>query len=852
MRTLKKSLCLVLALVMVLGLCMIGANATYAEYTDKKEINYTDAVEVLTGLGVIEGYPDGEFKPVDNVTRAEAAAMITRMMLGRDKADKLPIGDVKFNDVPETNWAAKYISFCANKGIIVGVGNGNFEPSRNVTGTELAVMLLRALGYGTMGEYEGKGWDINGVADALYYKVFEDSEVTDFSQPATREETALYVFNTLWVELVGYDVDLNYYRGKGTDFAGDVYSLAKIERLQVEANQATGEKYTVISGRNYDIETGLDLIAHEVTLYYKTDSRDKDKENNTFWKAFLVQDTSTILDKGAYYGDTYKALIAANKNNKYASLNFDGWINYVYSDEADTVAIDTGYDTAYDLQGRYTSSAMVSFYLTGEIILDSDGMPLAYMKTEYTVDQVKKISDEGIELKNDDYDFDVYDPEYAYDGIAKGDYVTVQPVGKICYLYPTTTQEINVTERNYLTDFIKLPYFNFYAVAPSAGYGAVNVPDTDDCTTIYSGDKVLFYMDYYGAFFAAKILERGTLEGIMFINCAYTKPGATDEYGESDTTVYVQCVDSEGNEAIYPLDTKTYKTEASATAKGRVVRVYTDSKGVATLSPVGGDLNKEASKSSYLTKDGGIYYVTSDTKIFYVNGVKKDMKVKASNKLAPDAYTAYAYWTGSSSYNLEFVWITGEEAPAGGGDSYLFLDGTTYGGWALNGGSMLINEETTYYFTAYIDGVKSNAAFINNADVSNLGGNIFAKEGFYTYTVDEFGVYDIEAVSGTSSTLKVAKITLEKGNVHNGKLYLTGTEYDSDAAPINNDIVVVNKPKTYDGKKYLTADTIEDIEGILEDGGTIDVTYLAVKSGDTWVPTGAIYVQGGKEAAPEE
>ena len=848
MRTLKKSLCLVLALVMVLGLCMIGTNATYAEYTDKKEINYTDAVEVLTGLGVIEGYPDGEFKPVDNVTRAEAAAMITRMMLGRDKADKLPIGDVKFNDVPETNWAAKYISFCANKGIIVGVGNGNFEPSRNVTGTELAVMLLRALGYGTMGEYEGKGWDINGVADALYYKVFEDSEVTDFSQPATREETALYVFNTLWVELVGWDVDLNYYRGKGTDFAGDVYSLAKVERLQVEANQATGEKYTVISGRNYDIETGLDLIAHEVTLYYKTDSRDKDKENNTFWKAFLVQDTSTVLDKGAYFGDTYKALIAANKNNKHASLNFDGWINYVYSDEADTVAIDTGYNTAYDLQGRYTSSAMVAFYLTGEIILDSDGMPLAYMKTDYTVDQVKKISDEGIELKNDDYDFDVYDPEYAYEGIKKGDYVTVQPVGKICYLYPTTTQEINVTERNYMTDLYKLPYFNFYAVAPSAGYGAVNVPDTDDCTTIYSGDKVLFYMDYYGSFFAAKILERGTLQGIMFVNYVYTKDGVADEYGDADKTVYVQCVDQDGKEAIYPLSS-SYKTTADV--KGKVFRVYTDSKGYATLSPVGGELNKEAGKSSYLTKDGGIYYVTSDTKIFYVNGVKKDMKVKTSNKLAPDTYTAYAYWTGSSSYNLEFVWITGEDAPAGG-DSYLYLDGTTYGiGWALNGGSMLINEETTYYFTAYIDGVKNNAAFINNADVSDLGGNIWAKEGFYTYTVDEFGVYDIEAVKDTS-TLKVANITLEKGNVHNGKLYLTGTDYDSDAAPINNDIVVVSKPKTYDGKKYLTADTIEDIEGILEDGGTIKVAYLAVKSGDNWVPYGAIYVLGGTEAAPEE
>ena len=120
MRTLKKSLCLVLALVFVLGLCTFGTSAATAPYTDIAKVNYGEAVEVLTGLGVIEGYPDGSFNPTANVTRAEAAAMIARMMLGRDKADRLPVGDVKFSDVPETNWAAKYIAFCANKGIIVG------------------------------------------------------------------------------------------------------------------------------------------------------------------------------------------------------------------------------------------------------------------------------------------------------------------------------------------------------------------------------------------------------------------------------------------------------------------------------------------------------------------------------------------------------------------------------------------------------------------------------------------------------------------------------------------------------------------------------------------------------------
>ena len=101
MRTLKKSLCLVLALVFVLGLCTVRSNAAFADYSDLDKVTneYADAVEILSGLLVIDGYPDGTFGPEKNVTRAEAAAMIARMMLGREAADKLPVGEVKFTDV---------------------------------------------------------------------------------------------------------------------------------------------------------------------------------------------------------------------------------------------------------------------------------------------------------------------------------------------------------------------------------------------------------------------------------------------------------------------------------------------------------------------------------------------------------------------------------------------------------------------------------------------------------------------------------------------------------------------------------------------------------------------------------
>ena len=72
----KKLLAKVLALVMTLSLA-VSANA----FKDDKSISddYAEAVAVLNGMGVFKGYEDGEFKPANNITRAEVATIIYRI-----------------------------------------------------------------------------------------------------------------------------------------------------------------------------------------------------------------------------------------------------------------------------------------------------------------------------------------------------------------------------------------------------------------------------------------------------------------------------------------------------------------------------------------------------------------------------------------------------------------------------------------------------------------------------------------------------------------------------------------------------------------------------------------------------
>lgn len=190
MKSLNRTLSLVLVLVMVLGMFGIAG----ATFTDAATVQYTEAVEVMAGIGAINGYADGSFKPTGTITREEAAKMITYAILGSDVASRLSVGATGFKDVDAGRWSAPFISYLVGKGIINGMGDGTFAPTANVTGYQIAKMMLCAAGHGAKGEFTGAGWEL-AVAVAANRTVFANTKSADYTKAATREEAALYVFN---------------------------------------------------------------------------------------------------------------------------------------------------------------------------------------------------------------------------------------------------------------------------------------------------------------------------------------------------------------------------------------------------------------------------------------------------------------------------------------------------------------------------------------------------------------------------------------------------------------------------------------------------------------------------------
>ena len=227
MRSLKKTLTLVLVFAMAIGLLSAGA----LDFSDAADIQYKEAVEVMTGIGAINGRPDGTFDPEGLITRAEAAKLVAYTVLTRKVAEQLPRQASSFTDVASTHWASPFIEYCVSQGIIKGRGAGKFDPNGNVTAFELGAMLLRAVGYGKNGEYEGASWSINVLTDAAGHGIFTGSAATNYGAPATREEAALYFFTTInpasGIDQVNWDNTIDDYVLSAKGKIGAKYLLTK-------------------------------------------------------------------------------------------------------------------------------------------------------------------------------------------------------------------------------------------------------------------------------------------------------------------------------------------------------------------------------------------------------------------------------------------------------------------------------------------------------------------------------------------------------------------------------------------------------------------------------------------------
>ena len=323
MKNFKKVLALVLVVATLLSFATVAsAKVPTDAFTDKKDIkaDYSTAVDVLTYLGVLAGYPNKTFRPQGEITRAEAAKIIAMLDNGSSEINGLYASANPFTD-SKGHWAESFIAYCYKTGIIDGIGNLKFAPDAKVTGVQFLKMTLIVLGYDAKKEgLTGASWAVNtlalakkaGLLAGLGYKY-------DYSANLTREAAAQIMLNALNSQIVDYGYEFKpgekqvFVTVAGAVVVNGVYLRGQWNVKSVpftDAFERPGNKYI-------DTKTGATITSRLLTpvLTYKTKvSECKLLEDLGIPKS----DTKTTV-----YADFYKngAMYNTTVDSVYTNLN---------------------------------------------------------------------------------------------------------------------------------------------------------------------------------------------------------------------------------------------------------------------------------------------------------------------------------------------------------------------------------------------------------------------------------------------------------------------------------------------------------------------------------------------------
>ncbi len=205
---------------------------------------YYDYIGYLSKYGIIKGYSDNTFRPDDNVTRAEAAAIFARLIA--DKKNESVKGTPSFKDTPNNKWYSAFVGYLEKYNIISGYEDGTFRPDESITRAEFVTIAVR------------------------YYSLF--NEVKSVSNTTKYNDLS----NNYWaIKNISYATSEKWLNGYSDgSFSPDIV-VTRAEVVTI-INRATG--------RNADTE----FINKNLTVL----NRFTDVKNNSHWAAYDIFEAS--------------------------------------------------------------------------------------------------------------------------------------------------------------------------------------------------------------------------------------------------------------------------------------------------------------------------------------------------------------------------------------------------------------------------------------------------------------------------------------------------------------------------------------------------------------------------------
>ena len=480
--------------------CAFTMFAGAASFTDESDIQAMDAVNMLTALGVIEGYEDGSFQPDGTVTRAEMAKMI--FVVRNNSIDDSAYANTASNltDI-DSHWAKGYIKFCESQGIIAGKGNGIFDPDATVTGTEAAKMLLVLAGYEpSKAGLEGTNWATNTLRYAGAAGILDDVS-SGLESGLPRQYAAQMIYNALDTNRVKWSTDSESFddvlnggikETVGAAYMGLTKTVATLVSVQKDsltlANPVVAESD---GGRNAalnftKVSTDYsDLLGQQVKVLYK------DGKTNQVLGVTAMADNMTItVAAGKVSKNDAKIKVDgksyALENDTNGNAEVDVYVNDAANGPQNAVPQDSD---DFDARNLAQDASMMTF-----VDSDGNGKIDAVIVEEYIVAKTSYVGSDSVIVGNTSYDFA---DENIDENLAKDDWAVVsynryddcRDITKVETISGTVTNvktDENADDNEFYQYMIDGTWYNSAVLTDGT---AVNYANTD-INTVRAGDSV--------------------------------------------------------------------------------------------------------------------------------------------------------------------------------------------------------------------------------------------------------------------------------------------------------------------------------------------------------------------------
>lgn len=184
----------IILVIMILIVTLASITNVYAQNFPDIKKDLEEAVGLLSGYGIIQGYPDGTFQPEKNVTRAEMAKIVT-VAAGYYEYSK---NMTSIYEDMHGHWAESYVELANVLNIVKGISPTAYGPDNVIKFEEAYTMVLRLLGYSD--ESLVGYWPTNYYEKALELNLFKDVDTKN--EFASRKDITIMLYNALECDIV--------------------------------------------------------------------------------------------------------------------------------------------------------------------------------------------------------------------------------------------------------------------------------------------------------------------------------------------------------------------------------------------------------------------------------------------------------------------------------------------------------------------------------------------------------------------------------------------------------------------------------------------------------------------------